>query len=216
MLTFEIRSSNIRNAQKAFAPVRFAALAGLTALAIGACSTSPGRPASGTAGTSGAAGSAAGTSGAAGSTAGTTGAAGDTAGTSGAAGSQGMAGATGGAGVSGAAGMDAGVTGSGGMDAGNGDTAAGGSAPCGPGMALSMQGADLVQATIAKLPMGKASRTIELWAYFDGSNQSWINEHGLFEYGAKAGDATYPSQACHEFGVNSTNWATGQAIGMLH
>jgi hypothetical protein len=79
-----------------------------------------------------------------------------------------------------------------------------------------MQGADLVQATIAKLPMGKASRTIELWAYFDGSAQSWVNEHGLFEYGAKAGDATYPSQACHEFGVNSTDWGNGQAIGMLH
>lgn len=87
-----------------------------------------------------------------------------------------------------------------------------------PGMALEFQGmtADLVQATIATLPMGKEPRTVEMWAYFDGSNRSWVNEHGLFEYGAKAGDATYTTQGCHEFAINSTNWPDGQAVGMLH
>jgi hypothetical protein len=85
-------------------------------------------------------------------------------------------------------------------------------------MALQFQGAtpDLVQATIAKLPMGKASRTVEFWAYFTGTDRSWVNEHGMFEYGARAGDAMYPSQGCHEFAINSTAWPAGQTLGMIH
>ena len=83
-----------------------------------------------------------------------------------------------------------------------------------PGFALQFEGntPDLVQATIAKLPQHQQSRTIELWAYFDGTNLSWVNEHGLFEYGNKVG----PPAGCHEFGLNSTAWPTTQALGMLH
>lgn len=92
--------------------------------------------------------------------------------------------------------------------------------PCNnsPGMALQFQGMtpDLVQANIGKLPLGKASRTVEFWAYFDGSDRSWVNEHGFFEYGHHAGDATYSTQGCHEFAINSTAWPQGQAIGMIH
>jgi len=98
------------------------------------------------------------------------------------------------------------------------DGATEGGAPCDPGMALQFEGAtpDNVEATIAKLPLGKASRTIEMWAWFDGTARSWVNEHGLFEYGNKNGDATYPGVGCHEFGLNSTDWPTNQTIGMLH
>src|SRR6266403_1865761 len=64
MLTFEIRSSNIRNAQKAFAPAHFIAMAAVTALALGACSSSSGGR-TGTAGATGSAGSSAGAGGSA-------------------------------------------------------------------------------------------------------------------------------------------------------
>jgi len=106
------------------------------------------------------------------------------------------------------------------LDGGGGGAKGDGAAACNtsPGMALQFQGTtpDLVQATIAKLPLGKAARTVEFWAYFDGTNKSWVNEHGFFEYGAKAGDATYPGGGCHEFAINSTDWPTGQAVGMIH
>src|SRR6266404_3811745 len=195
MLTFEIRSSNIRNAQKAFAPAHFIAMAAVTALALGACSSSSGGR-TGTAGATGSAGSSAGTTGTAGSAAGTTGTAGAAAGSTGAAGSQGTAGATGGAGASGTAGSAAGAGGSA-TDAGAGADGAAGAAACStdPGFALQFRGTgdDRVHADITKLPIGSESRTIELWAYFDGTDLSWHSEHGLFEYGMKGG--------CHEFGL---------------
>jgi hypothetical protein len=90
-------------------------------------------------------------------------------------------------------------------------------APCSadPGMALQFEGQtpDLVQANIAKLPIGRASRTIELWAWFDGSSRSWVNEHGLFETGDRNSGAP---GGCHEFGLNSTAWGPGQTMAMLH
>jgi hypothetical protein len=84
-----------------------------------------------------------------------------------------------------------------------------------PGYALQFEGAtaDLVQANIAMLPQHRTSRTIELWAYFDGTTFSWVNEHGLFEYGNKNG---LPAGGCHEFGLNSTAWPATQTLGMLH
>jgi hypothetical protein len=82
-------------------------------------------------------------------------------------------------------------------------------------MALQFEGQtpDLVQATIANLPTGRASRTIELWAWFDGSRSSWVNEHGLFETGDRNSGAP---GGCHEFAVNSTAWGPGQTLAMLH
>jgi hypothetical protein len=82
-------------------------------------------------------------------------------------------------------------------------------------MALQFEGEtpDLVQANVAKLPIGRASRTIELWAWFDGSNRSWVNEHGLFETGDRNSGAT---GGCHEFALNSTAWGPGQTLAMLH
>jgi hypothetical protein len=137
--------------------------------------------------------------------------------------------------VSGSGGAAAGSGGAGGMVAGTGGAQSGGAdgsitdasdgpseagPPCNisPGMALQFQGMtpDLVQANIGKLPLGKASRTVEFWAYFDGTDRSWVNEHGFFEYGHRAGDAMYPTQGCHEFAINSTAWPQGQAIGMIH
>jgi hypothetical protein len=105
-------------------------------------------------------------------------------------------------------------------DEGAVDSAAEVGTPCNvsPGTALQFEGQtpDLVQATIANLPVGAASRTIELWAYFDGSPSSWVNEHGLFETGDMNGDATYPTMGCHEFGLNSTAWGSDQPLAMLH
>jgi hypothetical protein len=82
-------------------------------------------------------------------------------------------------------------------------------------MALQFEGQtpDLVRATIANLPTGRASRTIELWAYFDGSSSSWVNEHGLFETGNNEGMG---GMQCHEFALNSTAWGPGQTLAMLH
>jgi hypothetical protein len=80
-------------------------------------------------------------------------------------------------------------------------------------MQFQSQKPDLLQATIANMPTGKSSRTIELWAYFDGTGNSWLNEHGLFE----TGDRNNPpstGNACHEFALNSTA-LTGQ-LAMLH
>jgi hypothetical protein len=68
-------------------------------------------------------------------------------------------------------------------------------------------GDDRVHADITKLPIGSESRTIELWAYFDGTDLSWHSEHGLFEYGMKGG--------CHEFGLNSVDWPMG-GQAMIH
>jgi len=70
---------------------------------------------------------------------------------------------------------------------------------------------DLLQATVAKLPVGRSARTIELWAYFDGTSNSWLNEHGLFETGDKNSGG---GNGCHEFALNSTA-LTGQ-LAMLH
>ncbi len=91
----------------------------------------------------------------------------------------------------------------------------GGTCNTSPGMALQFQGQtpDLVRATIAQLPIGRASRTIELWAYFDGTPSSWVNEHGLFETGDNEGIG---GMQCHEFALNSTAWGAGQALAMLH
>jgi hypothetical protein len=82
-------------------------------------------------------------------------------------------------------------------------------------MALLFQGQtpDLVQANIASLPIGRAARTIELWAWFDGSASSWVNEHGLFETG---NSLAAPAGGCHEFAVNSTAWGPGQTLAMIH
>ncbi len=87
-----------------------------------------------------------------------------------------------------------------------------------PGHALQFRGTgdDRVHADITKLPVGRESRTIELWAYFDGTDVSWINERGLFEYGFKDGDATYPGGGCHELGVNSLNWPQDREVGRIH
>jgi hypothetical protein len=84
-----------------------------------------------------------------------------------------------------------------------------------PGYALQFRGTgdDRVQATIAALPTGRASRTIELWAWFDGSSSSWVNEKGLFETGDRNGA---PAGGCHEFALNSTTWPDGQALAVLH
>jgi hypothetical protein len=81
----------------------------------------------------------------------------------------------------------------------------------GHAMEFQSQKPDLLQATIAKLPTGNAARTIELWAYFDGTGNSWLNEHGLFETGDR--NAGAPG-GCHEFALNSTA-VTGQ-LAMLH
>jgi hypothetical protein len=87
-------------------------------------------------------------------------------------------------------------------------------APCNPSLGYAMQfqsqHPDLLQATIANLPVGTASRTIELWAYFDGTGNSWLNEHGLFETGDRNNP---PGSSCHEFALNSTVLNTGQSDG---
>jgi hypothetical protein len=88
------------------------------------------------------------------------------------------------------------------------------STPCaGPGYAMQFQSQhpDLLQANIPMLPVGTASRTIELWAYFDGTGNSWLDEHGLFE----TGDRNNPNgSSCHEFALNST--ALTGTLAMLH
>jgi hypothetical protein len=107
----------------------------------------------------------------------------------------------------------------GGADAGQAVEAEAGP-PCStnPGMALLFEGQtpDLVQANIAMLPIGQASRTIELWAWFDGSPSSWVDEHGLFETGDRYADDGGNGNECHEFALNSTAWGSGQTLAMLH
>jgi hypothetical protein len=99
-------------------------------------------------------------------------------------------------------------------EAGGAEASTEASTPCaglGYAMQFQSQHADLLQANIAMLPVGTASRTIELWAYFDGTGNSWLNEHGLFE----TGDRNNPSgSACHEFALNST--ALTGTLAMLH
>jgi hypothetical protein len=94
------------------------------------------------------------------------------------------------------------------------------SAPCSASLGYAMQfqsqHPDLLQANIPNLPVGTASRTIELWAYFDGTGNSWLNEHGLFETGDRQGNGN----ECHEFALNSTaitgNLSDGNGRQMLH
>src|SRR5260370_21696750 len=107
--------------------------------------------------------------------------------------SGGRGGAGGSAGTAGSAGGSGGSATDAGPDA-KGDAATG--CDTNPGYALQFRGTgdDRVHADITKLPIGSESRTIELWAYFDGTDLSWHSEHGLFEYGMKGG--------CHEFGLN--------------
>ena len=112
----------------------------------------------------------------------------------------------------GGSGASSGVGGTGSASgAGDGGTEAG-TTGCktDPGMALQFTSTmpDLVQASIANMPVGKASRTIELWAQFDGTANSWLNEHGLFETGDRGPGG---GNACHEFAVNST-----MSQGALH
>jgi hypothetical protein len=112
---------------------------------------------------------------------------------------------------SGSSGSSSGAGGTGSSSgAGDGGTEGGGGCKTDPGTALEFTSTvpDLVQASIANMPAGKASRTIELWAYFDGTGNSWRDEHGLFETGDQgpAGGA-----ACHEFALNST-----ATQGVLH
>ena len=137
---------------------------------------------------------------------------------------QGGSSATGGAGAAGAPG-DAAARSDGPDVGGTGETAVDAatdlaretmpSCDADPGSALQFRGTgdDRVQATIAMLPTGRASRTIELWAWFDGSSASWVNEKGLFETGDRNG---MPAGGCHEFALNSTTWPAGQALAVLH
>jgi hypothetical protein len=149
------------------------------------------------------AGSGGGSSGSGGTSSGTSGSM-NSAGGSGGSGTGGNAtgGSSGSGGSSGAAGTGGGGGGGGTADAGN--------TACKPDLGYALQfrgtGDDRVHADITKLPINQEARTIELWAYFDGSNLSWHNEHGLFEYGQKGG--------CHEFGLNSVDWAG--APGEIH
>ena len=129
----------------------------------------------------------------------------------GAAGDAGGAGATPEAGAAGAGGSPSDA----GADVASDATDATTSCDADLGYALQFKGTgdDRVQATIAALPTGRASRTIELWAWFDGSSSSWVNEKGLFETGDRNGA---PAGGCHEFALNSTTWPDGQALAVLH
>jgi len=112
---------------------------------------------------------------------------------------------------SGSSGSSSGVGGTGSASgAGDGGTEAGGPCSTDPGYALQFTATtpDLVQATIAKMSVGKAARTIEMWAWFDGSASSWHDEKGLFETGDKNSGA---AGGCHEFALNST-----ATQGVLH
>jgi hypothetical protein len=122
----------------------------------------------------------------------------------GAAGTGGGAAGAGGGGAGGAAGGAAGSSGTCGI-------AAGGNTSCKVDLGYALQfhgtGDDRVHADITKLPINQEARTIELWAYFDGTALSWHNEHGLFEYGQKGG--------CHEFAINTVDW-NGAGPGEIH
>jgi Concanavalin A-like lectin/glucanases superfamily len=148
-----------------------------------------------------------GTTGTAGSSAGS---GGDSAGaggsSTGSSGSGGSGGSGGSSSVGGSAqGGTGGSGGSGGAmsDASTDAKAEGGGCSADLGYALQFRGTgdDRVHAEITKLPINQESRTVEMWAYFDGSDLSWHNEHGLFEYGQKGG--------CHEFAINSVDWPQG-------
>jgi hypothetical protein len=69
--------------------------------------------------------------------------------------------------------------------------------PCpGAGKALEFDGDMKTKVTAdlgADLPIGNASRTVELWAYFSGP-KSWRAEHSITEYGA--------GMPCHVFGID--------------
>jgi hypothetical protein len=118
-------------------------------------------------------------------------------------------------GATGSTGSGSGSSGSASGNDGGVEAAAEGGAPCstdlGYAMQFQSQKPDLLQATIANMPTGTASRTIELWAYFDGTGNSWLNEHGLFETGDKNAGA---AGGCHEFALNST--ALTGTLAMLH
>ncbi len=99
--------------------------------------------------------------------------------------------------------------GSGGGAGGGGGSAGAASCKADLGYALQFRGTgdDRVHADITMLPINQEARTIEMWAYFDGSDLSWHDEHGLFEYGDKSG--------CAEFGLNTVNWS-GNGPGEIH
>jgi len=118
-----------------------------------------------------------------------------------------------GASAAGAAGVGPGGTAGGGAagSSGSAGMAVGGNASCKADLGYALQfhgtGDDRVHADITKLPVNQEARTIELWAYFDGTALSWHNEHGLFEYGQKGG--------CHEFAINTVDW-NGAGPGEIH
>jgi hypothetical protein len=138
------------------------------------------------------------------------------AGSAGALPSAGSGGASGSAGSAGAAGS----CGSGGS-AGSASGGSAGGSTCSPstGKALLFDGdaVDLVKSfcltgttpdcsqpdpAITDLPIARASRTVELWAWFSGP-KAWRGEHSLFEYGK--------GQPCHVFGVDVEHWNEGDA-----
>ena len=132
----------------------------------------------------------------------------------------------------GSAGLEAGASGAGGSamagagaasDAGSaGASSAGASGACSTstGKALLFDGdaVDLVKSfclegagtpdcsqpdpTITDLPIARASRTVELWAWFSGP-KAWRAEHSLFEYGK--------GQPCHVFGVDVEHYNDNDA-----
>ncbi len=181
------------------------ALAGL-ALAVAACTTASSRSKP-PAGDAGAAGASIGSAGAGSSSDAAAGTAGAAAGAgAGGAGAAPDAGATAGAG---GAPSDAGAD----LASDANDTTTSCDADLGYALQFRGTGDDRVQATIDALPTGRASRTIELWAWFDGWSSSWVNEKGLFETGDRNGA---PAGGCHEFALNSTTWPDGQALAVLH
>jgi hypothetical protein len=110
-------------------------------------------------------------------------------------GTGGAASGSGGAGDPGTGGSIATGGSSGGNDAASGDLASSGPCP-GAGKALEFDGDMKTKVTAdlaADLPIGNASRTIELWAYFSGP-KSWRAEHSITEYGA--------GMPCHVFGID--------------
>jgi hypothetical protein len=118
----------------------------------------------------------------------------------------------------GSGGGDGGMTGSSGGRNGSGGAAGGGGmadaggpsttpGTCAPdtGKALQFSSAveDLVKADLgADLPIMRASRTVELWAWFSGP-KAWVGEHSLFEYGA--------GKNCNVFGIDVEKWAADAA-----
>lgn len=100
-----------------------------------------------------------------------------------------------------------GSSGTGGTPADAGADAAMPSTPktCEPGKALQFSSAveDLVKADLgADLPIMRASRTVEMWAWFSGP-KAWVAEHSLMEYGA--------GKMCNVFGIDVEKWTATAA-----